>query len=75
MPYNMIYNAIKNMKLHFKVRTCAWADNTAAIAVAVGSDLTRETVKHVTVKERFLQECVRDKIVLLLYIKTCKKAC
>ena len=49
-----------------------WVDNTAAIAVAVGNDFTHETVKHVTVKVRFLQECVRNKIVLLVYIKTCK---
>ena len=44
----------------------------AAIAVAMGNDFTHETVKHVTVKVRFLQECVRNKIVLLVYIKTCK---
>ena len=52
--------------------TCVWVDNTAAIAVAMGNDFTHETVKHVTVKVRFLQECVRNKIVLLVYIKTCK---
>ena len=34
--------------------------------------MTHETVKHVTVKVRFLQECVLNKIVLLVYIKTCK---
>ena len=47
-------------------------DNTAAIAVAMGNDFTHETVKHVTVKVLFLQECVQNKIVLLVYIKTCK---
>ena len=33
---------------------------------------THETVKHVTVKVRFLQECVQRKILLLVYIKTGK---
>ena len=36
------------------------------------NDFTHETVKHVTVKVQFLQECVWNKIVLLVYIKTCK---
>jgi hypothetical protein len=39
--------------------TCVWVDNTAAIAVATGNDFIRETVKHVTVKVRFLQEVYR----------------
>jgi hypothetical protein len=52
--------------------TCVWVDNTAALAVATGNDFTHETVKHVTVKVRFLQECVRLKIILLAYIKTSK---
>ena len=52
--------------------TCVWVDNTAAIAVATGNDFTHETVKHVTVKVRFLQECVQRKIILLVYIKTGK---
>ena len=52
--------------------TCVWVDNTAAIAVATGNDFTHETVKHVTVKVRFLQECVQRKIIMILYIKTCK---
>jgi hypothetical protein len=34
--------------------------NTAAIAVATGNDFTHETVKHVIVKVRFLQECVQE---------------
>jgi hypothetical protein len=38
---------------------CVWVDNTAAIAVATGNDFTHETVKRVTVKVRFLQECVQ----------------
>ena len=52
--------------------TCVWVDNTAAIAVAMGNDFTHKTVKHLTVKVQFLQECVWNKIVLLVYIKTCK---
>jgi hypothetical protein len=52
--------------------TCVWVDNTAAIAVATGNDFTHETVKHVTVKVRFLQECVQRKIIMIVYIKTCK---
>jgi len=51
--------------------TCVWVDNTAAIAVATGNDFTHETVKHVTVKVRFLQECVQRKIIMIVYIKTC----
>jgi hypothetical protein len=51
---------------------CVWVDNTAALAVATGNDFTHEAVKHVTVKVRFLQECVRLKIILLAYIKTSK---
>jgi hypothetical protein len=49
-----------------------WVDNTAALAVATGNDFTHETVKHVTAKVRFLQECVQRKIILLAYVKTCK---
>ena len=52
--------------------TCVWVDNTAAIAVATGNDFTHETVKHVTVKVRFLQECVQRKIIMITYIKTSK---
>ena len=52
--------------------TCVWVDNTAAIAVATGNDFTHETFKHVTVKVRFLQDCVQRKIILLVYIKTGK---
>jgi hypothetical protein len=52
--------------------TCVWVDNTAAIAVATGNDFTHETVKHVTVKVRFLQECVQKSIIRIVYIKTCK---
>ncbi len=46
--------------------------STATITVAKGNDFTHETVKHVTVKLRFLQECVQRKIILLAYIKTSK---
>ncbi len=49
--------------------TCVWVDNTAAIAVATGNNFTHETVKHVTVKDRFLQECVQRKIIIMTYIK------
>ena len=52
--------------------TCVWVDNTAAIAVATGKDFTHETVKHVTVKVQFLQECVQRGIIMIAYIKTCK---
>ena len=50
--------------------TCVWADNTAAIAVAMGNDLTHETVKRVTVKVRFIHEYVQRKIILIAFIKT-----
>ena len=49
---------------------CVWVDNTAALAVANGNDFTHETVKHVTVKVRFLQECVQRRIILLAYVRT-----
>ncbi len=52
--------------------TCVWVDNTAAIAVATGNDFTHETVKHVSVKLRFLQECVQHKIIMIVYFKTSK---
>ncbi len=52
--------------------TCVWVDNTAAIAVATGHDFTHETVKHVTVKVRFIQECVQRQMILIAYIKTRK---
>ena len=42
--------------------TIVWVDNTAALAVATGNDFTHETVKHVTVKVRFLQECVQHRL-------------
>jgi hypothetical protein len=49
-----------------------WVDNTAAIAVATGNDFTHETVKHVTVKVCFIQECVQRQMILITYIKTSK---
>jgi hypothetical protein len=52
--------------------TCVWVNNTAAIAVATGNNLIHETVKHATVKVRFLQECVQKSIIRIMYIKTCK---
>ena len=47
-----------------KDSTMVWVDNTAALllAVANGNDITHKTVKHVTVKVRFLQEHVQCKI-------------
>ena len=47
-------------------------DNNATLAVANGNDFTHETVKHftVTVRVRFLQECVQRKIILLSPIRT-----
>ena len=42
------------------------------IAGSTGNDFTHETVKHVTVKVRFLQECVQRKIILIVYIRTNK---
>jgi hypothetical protein len=45
--------------------TIVWVDNTAALAVATGNDFTHATVKLVTVKVRFLQGCVKHKIVRL----------
>ena len=52
--------------------TIVWVDNTAALAVATGNDFTHETVKHVTVKVRFLQECIQHKIIRLTYVATRK---
>ena len=52
--------------------TYVWVDNRAAIAFATGNDFTHKTVKHVTVKVRFLQECVQQKIIMITYIKTNK---
>ena len=46
---------------------------TATLAVANGNDFTHETVKHVTVKVRFLQECVQRKILFLAPIRTHQK--
>ncbi len=43
--------------------TIVWVDNIAALAVATGNDFTHATVKHVTVKVRFVQECVKRKTV------------
>ncbi len=52
--------------------TTVWVDDTlaAVLAVATGNDFTHEIVKHVTVKVRFLQECVQHKIVRLTYVAT-----
>ncbi len=45
--------------------TCVRVDNTVAIEVATGNDLTHETVKHVTVKVCFIQECVQQRITMI----------
>ena len=47
-----------------------WCDNTATLAVANGEDFTHETVKHLSIKVKFLQECVQKGIVVLGYIST-----
>ena len=52
--------------------TIVWVDNTAALAVATGSDFTHETVRHVTVKVWFIQECAQRKIVRISYVATRK---
>ena len=52
--------------------TIVWVDNTAALAVATGNDFTHETVKHVTVKVRFLQECFQRRLIRLTYVATRK---
>ncbi len=52
--------------------TCVWVDTTAAIAVATGKHFTHGTVKHVTVKVQFLQECVQRGIIMIASIKTYK---
>ncbi len=51
---------------------CVWVDITAAIAVATGNDFTLETVKRVTVKVCFLQECVQRKIIMIVHIQISK---
>ncbi len=43
--------------------TFVWAENTAALAGATGSDFAHETMKHVTIKVFFLQEYVQHKLV------------
>ncbi len=48
-----------------------WVD-TAAIDIVTGKYFTHETVKHVTVKMLFLQECMQRGIIMIAYIKTCK---
>ena len=50
--------------------TCVWTDNMAALSVAEGDNFTHETVKHVTVKGQFLQECIQCNIITLVHIKT-----
>ena len=50
--------------------TRVWTDNTATLSVAKGDNFTHETVKHVTVKVRFLQECIQRNIITLAHIKT-----
>jgi hypothetical protein len=50
--------------------TCVWTDNTATLSVAKGDNFTHETVKHVTVKVQFLQECIQRNIITIAHIKT-----
>ncbi len=66
----MVYNAVRNKSIAYVFQYSVWVDYTAAIAVVTGDGFTHETVKHITVKVSFLQECVQWKIILLVYIKT-----
>ena len=50
--------------------TCVWTDNTATLSVVKGDNFTHETVKHVTVKVQFLQECIQHNIITQVHIKT-----
>ena len=45
-----------------------WVDNTATLVLANGNNFTQdsETFKHIPVNVRFLQECVKSKIILSL---------
>jgi hypothetical protein len=70
----LLYDQEKGTQIN---STWVWVDSTAAIADATGplnrkNDFTHETVKHVTVEVRFLQECVQREILLLVYIKAGK---
>jgi hypothetical protein len=51
---------------------CRQEQETMINSTCVGNDFTHETVKHVKVKVRFLQECVQHKIIMIVYIKTSK---
>ena len=52
--------------------TCVWSNNTATSSVAKGDNFTPETVKHITVKVQFLQECIQQNIIKLVQKKKCK---
>ena len=46
--------------------TIVWVDNFANLVVVDANDFIYETVKHVTVKIRFLQSCVQHNLKVLL---------
>jgi hypothetical protein len=48
--------------------------DTAAIAILMGKDFTHKTVKYVTVKVRFLQECVQRGIIMITYLIMTKQS-
>ena len=48
-----------------------WVDNTATLVLANGNNFTQETFKHIPVNVRFLQECVKSKIILSLLARIC----
>ena len=52
------------------ISTCVWTDNTATLSVVKGDIFTHETVKHITVKVQFLQECIQHNIITSAHIKT-----
>ncbi len=64
MQFYLIYNADKSRRPWLIAPVCG--------LTATGNDFTHEIVKHVTVKVRFLQECVQHKIIMIVYIKTSK---
>ena len=50
--------------------TCEWVENSAAIFRDSENIFNHRTVKHVTIKVRFIQQSVQRKIVVIHYLKT-----
>ncbi len=67
MVFNFDLHCRQELETMFN-RMCVWIDNTSAIAVAMGHDLTHETVKHVTVKDLFIHDCEQSKVIMIAYI-------